>query len=74
MNKSDFFYCYDFNMQKHLSNNAHEYITHARSIRNGREFWLFLKSDSLQQSIDEFISKKNDVKNNMDKIIVEKSR
>ncbi|MEC1715927.1 hypothetical protein [Schinkia azotoformans] len=62
--KNNYFFCYDFNMQKYLSNN-HEYITHARSIKSGREFWLFLKSDSLQKSIDEFILKKNDVKNNM---------
>lgn len=64
--KNDFFFCYDFNMQKYLSNNNHEYVTHARSIKSGREFWLFLKSDSLQQSIDEFIARKNNVKNNMD--------
>lgn len=65
VDKGQFFYCYDFLMQDHLSSDGHKYITHARSIKTGKEFWLFPKSESLQTSIDTFIGKKNHVKNNI---------
>ncbi|MEC1778422.1 hypothetical protein [Schinkia azotoformans] len=60
--KDNFFYCYDYNMFKHLTDHGHRYITHARNIYSGREFWLYMKSDSLQTLIDEFTNKKNNSK------------
>jgi hypothetical protein len=63
MENIDFFFVYDYNMQKYLSKKGHKFITHARSIKTGREFWLFIRSNELQKSIDEFTQlRKKDAK------------
>lgn len=61
----DFFFVYDFEMKNYLSERGHKFVTHARSIKNGREFWLFVRSEKLQVSIDEFKNRKNHVKFNI---------
>lgn len=63
LESKDFFFVYDFKMKEHLFRSGHRYITHARSIKNGREFWLYVKSPELQKSIDKFNSKKNHAQN-----------
>lgn len=54
MSKSDLFFVYDKRLSNYLTLKGHKYITHARSIKDNREFWLFHVNKELQKSIDEF--------------------
>lgn len=49
-----YFFVYDRNLKNHLSNEGFKFITHAKSIKDNREFWLFAITDKLQESIKEF--------------------
>ncbi|EHL78970.1 hypothetical protein [Bacillus smithii] len=54
-----YFFVYDRNLKNHLSESGFRFITHARSIKDNREFWLFTISNELQESIKEFNERKN---------------
>lgn len=55
LTKEDFFYCYDKKLAYYLRHlKGIEYITKAKSIYNGFIFYLFLKTDELQKSIEEY--------------------
>ncbi|MEK4884897.1 hypothetical protein NST81_09385 [Bacillus sp. FSL W8-0223] len=54
MNKSDLFFVYDQRLSNYLILKGHEYITHARTVKDNREFWLFSINKELQKSVDEF--------------------
>jgi hypothetical protein len=53
MSKSDFFFCYDFGLQKKIKENGIPYITTAIS-NNGRRFWLFERTDTVNILIKEY--------------------
>ncbi len=63
IDKDDFFFCYDKNMRDFLASYGFQYITTARSIKNNSQFWLFVKSNKLQNAIGEFTIRKNPAKN-----------
>lgn len=49
------FYCYDLKLAKYLREECgFHYITHALSVGDEREFYLFLKSNALNKRIREF--------------------
>ncbi|WP_339171210.1 hypothetical protein [Anoxybacillus sp. FSL W8-1294] len=54
----NYFFCYDKRLADFLRYKKNiEYITKARSVKNGFIFYLFEKSESLQESIDEWLKK-----------------
>lgn len=54
-----YFFVYDRNLKNHLSNEGFKFITHALSIKDNKEFWLFAITDKLQESVKEFKERKN---------------
>jgi hypothetical protein len=57
-------------MKNYLSKQNHKFVTHAKSIKSDQEFWLFVKSEGLQLSIDQFNQEKSCLNR---QIILEKS-
>lgn len=58
MAKGNYFFCYDKRLADFLRYEKNiEYITKARSVKNGFIFYLFEKSERLQESIDEWLKK-----------------
>ncbi|MED0717438.1 hypothetical protein [Aeribacillus composti] len=54
----NYFFCYDKRLADFLRyEKGFSYITKARSVKNGFIFYLFEKSESLQDSIDEWLKK-----------------
>lgn len=56
--KDKYFFCYDKRLADFLRYEKNiEYITKAKSVKNGFIFYLFEKSENLQSAIDEWLKK-----------------
>lgn len=47
MSNKDYYYIYDVNLSRYLSENGIRYILKARSIKDGRIFTMYDKTDKL---------------------------
>ena len=52
--KKDFFFCYNPKLSNHLWKNGFRYEMKAINPDNNRIFTMYIKSDELQRSIDEY--------------------
>lgn len=54
MDKSQLFFCYDIRLMEHLSRNGIKYLMKAIHPDTLKLFFVYGKSDKLQQNINEF--------------------
>ncbi|WP_394137457.1 hypothetical protein [Cytobacillus oceanisediminis] len=54
MTKEDLFFCYDFSLKNKMKAKGIKYITTAIS-NDQRRFWLFFRTESVNQTIQEHI-------------------
>lgn len=57
LNSRDFFYCYDHNLSRYLTNNGIRYITKAISSKSYRTYYMFLITEELNAAIQQYRSK-----------------
>lgn len=54
MGMSEYFFCYDINLHKHLESKGFTPITKAKAIATGRIFTLYKRSDIFNNAIDDY--------------------
>jgi len=59
-----FFYCYNKKLSQYLNLKGFRYITKARSIRNLKVFYLYILTDELKKTVDEYYQEMGKKKNN----------
>lgn len=49
-----FYYCYSNKIKNYLLENGHEYVNIALNPKNMHKYWLFIRTDKLSKSLDEY--------------------
>lgn len=59
LKNTDFFFCYNSDLKNYLVENNVDFITSAYSIKTQDRFWLFQKSDELQELLNKYNNNKH---------------
>lgn len=54
----DFFFCYNYKLNKHLQTKGFKYITHAINIDTNKKYFMYHKTNQLSAAINEYINNK----------------
>lgn len=57
----DFFYCYDADLSHYFKKEGINYVLKANSVKDGKTFTMFQKSESLYAAFDKFTQHKRSI-------------